>query len=1326
MGLAAAIAAAEWLRAPEPLLAGVVVAVCLAGCAGAWRHRGGGHRVDAGLVALALLLMAAQVVATQVRLAAIERDWPAQREARIEAYGARVGGELRSALRSAVRLAEAGAAVAGGDRAAAFRALEGAVTERGIESGVAILDADGAPWAWAGRHRIAPEPVGDSLGVRASGYYVILETRRHSAGRVVVAGVLIWADSAVADRSRSLAERFRRETEVGLLVYSPGAAPDNNPDIFDYTEPTTEGPRILFSVQPVPPEQDEARQRVFDRGGNAVFWLALGLLAMIVGFARGTPERLAALPALLWLVARAPTGELLGVEALFSSATLSGATFGPIAASPASLALIGVLLTAAAIWLWSRRPLRGAGAVAGAAAGVVLAPLLILRLGQSIVPPPAAGIGFWLTIQGALLLVAAPFAVAAAALLRSEAARPPRSRAAAGIAAALVAATAAVLLGNPGTLWPLWVALLWVPALVLVVLPAPRLATIAGIAAVLGSLAAAVAWRADVAERLQLAEADVSRLGASADPRARVLLERFGNTVAGASAPISAAELYGLWRGSELAREGYPVQLALWRGADAPAAELLLDSLALPRELVGALARGGADTGAPAPREIHQIAAVPGVHHVLVERLAPDVAVTAVVGPRSALVAPDRLGRLLDPSARRPAPYRLTLASAAGDRGSGTDSLAWRRQRSGMTAERSIVLPGGPRVVRAAVDLPGPAQLAVRGLLVLFLDIALLALLWAGARAMLSGRAVDPGWSRLSRSFRLRLALALAAFFVLPSVAFAAWSFAHFGQEAERGRDLLIAQTLRDAAQSAGSLLRTPGVPLTDALRGLSERVNADLALYRGGALVGTSAPVLRDLGVVSPLLDPRAFRSLALEGQLELTADGAIPALAERLGYRVVEFGPSGGLGVLVSPQVGAAADPERQQFELALVLLLATTLGIVAAIAGAGVAARALSRPVGDLRRAALALGQGRMPPLPGETPPIEFEPVFGAFNRMAADVRSSQRALEEARRRTDAVLATVATGVVALEPSGEVLIANRQASELLGIPLAGGVDLAAALPEEWASLKDAVARFLADPRETTDAVELSIGPRRVTLQMAPLGLDVNGVVLALNDVTDLSRAERVLAWGEMARQVAHEIKNPLTPVRLGIQHLQRVYRDRRGDFEQTLGETSRRILAEIDRLDTIARAFSRFAAPAEESLPLERVDLAATAAEVVQLYGLAGDGVRVELDAPAPAWTRARRNEVKEVLVNLLENSRNAGARSIAVRVGPGSLTVEDDGAGVPPELLPRIFEPQFSTNTSGSGLGLAIVRRLVESWGGTVEVASEPGRGTSAMVRTPVSA
>src|SRR5207237_1171328 len=111
-------------------------------------------------------------------------------------------------------------------------------------------------------------------------------------------------------------------------------------------------------------------------------------------------------------------------------------------------------------------------------------------------------------------------------------------------------------------------------------------------------------------------------------------------------------------------------------------------------------------------------------------------------------------------------------------------------------------------------------------------------------------------------------------------------------------------------------------------------------------------------------------------------------------------------------------------------------------------------------------------------------------------------------------------------------------------------------------------------------------------------------------LGHATALPRAARVLAWGEMARQVAHEIKNPLTPIRLGIQHLQRAREKKDGrDFDATLAETAGRILAEIDRLDAIARAFSRFASPAAEALPLEPVDVHAVAREVVHLYTLGG---------------------------------------------------------------------------------------------------------------------
>jgi signal transduction histidine kinase len=271
--------------------------------------------------------------------------------------------------------------------------------------------------------------------------------------------------------------------------------------------------------------------------------------------------------------------------------------------------------------------------------------------------------------------------------------------------------------------------------------------------------------------------------------------------------------------------------------------------------------------------------------------------------------------------------------------------------------------------------------------------------------------------------------------------------------------------------------------------------------------------------------------------------------------------------------------------------------------------------------------------------------------------------------------------------------------------------------------------VAAFLAGGGAKVAEHEFDIGGRQIRVQLASLGPTPDGCVVALDDATALTRAARVLAWGEMARQVAHEIKNPLTPIRLGIQHLQRA-RAKHGatpSFDAALEETAERILAEIDRLDAIARAFSRFASPATETVPLQPVDLLATAREVVRLYALGGAeaATRFEVagDAGPPALARA--DEVKEVLVNLLENARNAGARRVSVRVDEGGrrLTVADDGRGIAPDVLPRLFDPTFSTTSSGAGLGLAIARRLVESWGGTITLTSAPGAGTSVTITLP---
>jgi two-component system, NtrC family, nitrogen regulation sensor histidine kinase NtrY len=235
--------------------------------------------------------------------------------------------------------------------------------------------------------------------------------------------------------------------------------------------------------------------------------------------------------------------------------------------------------------------------------------------------------------------------------------------------------------------------------------------------------------------------------------------------------------------------------------------------------------------------------------------------------------------------------------------------------------------------------------------------------------------------------------------------------------------------------------------------------------------------------------------------------------------------------------------------------------------------------------------------------------------------------------------------------------------------------------------------------------------------------------GAVLTIDDVTDLAHAQRVLAWGEMARQVAHEIKNPLTPIRLGVQHLRRAYG--REDFDQVLEQNVSRILDEIDRLDEIARAFSRYGGAPEERAPAQPTDVRAIVQDVMTLEQMGEGNVswssRVE---GSPPLALARGDELREVLLNIFENARHAGARTVtavvcADRSEDGAaavqISVADDGSGIAEDVLPRIFEPHFSTRTSGSGLGLAISRRLVESWGGTVTIESQVGKGTMVRVR-----
>ncbi|MGH7711595.1 MAG: sensor histidine kinase, partial [Gemmatimonadaceae bacterium] len=297
----------------------------------------------------------------------------------------------------------------------------------------------------------------------------------------------------------------------------------------------------------------------------------------------------------------------------------------------------------------------------------------------------------------------------------------------------------------------------------------------------------------------------------------------------------------------------------------------------------------------------------------------------------------------------------------------------------------------------------------------------------------------------------------------------------------------------------------------------------------------------------------------------------------------------------------------------------------------------------------------------------------------------------------------------------------------------PLFPGAPIDALPPE----IRDHVQRFLRGSEPAKD-FETDLRGRQLRGRLTRLtrGAAAGAVVVTVDDVTEIAHAQRVLAWGEMARQVAHEIKNPLTPIRLGVQHLRRAFQDRNPDYAHILEQNVGRILAEIDRLDEIARAFSRYGGTPDEAGVLPLLDVAPVVRDVVELermgegevvWSVQGDNGEGEGDGRAHL-AYAREDELREVLLNIMENARQARATRVTVAIaGDGhrvTVTIRDNGHGIPADALPSVFEPHFSTRTSGSGLGLAISRRLVESWGGGIALSSRPGEGT--VVRVALAA
>jgi signal transduction histidine kinase len=633
-----------------------------------------------------------------------------------------------------------------------------------------------------------------------------------------------------------------------------------------------------------------------------------------------------------------------------------------------------------------------------------------------------------------------------------------------------------------------------------------------------------------------------------------------------------------------------------------------------------------------------------------------------------------------------------------------------------------LVAVAGPdffgRLLTAAIVLPALALLALAA-------VALLA--WRILASPPAERAALVPAS--ARTFRGRLVAFFVVGVMIPLVAL---TFFLRSEITNRSAQDIIDHA-RSALQTAGRVLDSymlsadvgrDRLDLLDdsILAWLSSAVGYDLSVYgRDARLKATSRRDIYAAGLLPDRVPAPAYVAIGLSGAEQHV--GARPVAGSRFEEVTSPLGSVPGvpglrspglLSVLLLPQRRVA---EAETAQLTAAVSAFSLLIFVASAAIAGRLAVRVARPVADLVEGTRAVTRGDFAPRVPEPPDEELKELVRAFLSMSRSLKEQTDALSFEKERLATLLAHLTAGVVALGEGGRLLLANPAAAALGG-GRADGARLAEVFPGEEMS---EVRRLLAEPAAGGTPVDVEPRPgERWRIVTVPLPLGGAGSRLAvIEDVSDVVRSNRLAAWAEMARIIAHEIKNPLTPIRLSVEHLREVWRRRAPDFDKVLEECATNVLKQTEELRRAAAEFSDYARlprPDVRSVPLspllEEAAAAYRGAPNVRFSVAAEPGLSALADA------RLLRRVFSNLVGNAVEALGGAGgtvALSARRENGRVEVVVEDDGPGVSPEILPRLFDPYFSSKSGGTGLGLAIVKKVVEEHGGTIEAGNRSPRG-----------
>lgn len=426
------------------------------------------------------------------------------------------------------------------------------------------------------------------------------------------------------------------------------------------------------------------------------------------------------------------------------------------------------------------------------------------------------------------------------------------------------------------------------------------------------------------------------------------------------------------------------------------------------------------------------------------------------------------------------------------------------------------------------------------------------------------------------------------------------------------------------------------------------------------------------------------------------------------------------------------------------AMTLTLTVLLALFAAIAVAFILARRLSAPLSILAEGTQAVAAGDFTPRQAIYSRDELGVLTQSFNQMTRQLSDARRdterhraEVESARAYLESILANLSAGVLVFDRRFILRTANQGAQTILGDDLIGLLSEAVeAWPREQVlgrAIRDAFAEYGSREWQTQIELERSGGLPQILLlrgTQLPEGSS-GGYVAVFDDVTRLVAAQRSAAWGEVARRLAHEIKNPLTPIQLSAERLQLKLADKlHGADAEMLNRSTQTIINQVQAMKNMVNEFSDYARmPAPE---LASIDLNALIGEVLGLYETSQARITLELDPRLPP-VHGDASQLRQIIHNLLRNAEDAQDGSDEAQIGVftkyadamAELTVTDCGPGFPPEIMARVFEPYVTTKARGTGLGLAIVKKIVDEHQGTIRINNRQPLGAEVSIRLPLA-